>query len=323
MKKPWKKNLNKLPKDIQNKFNEMENFIVSTAKKIKLADIENGVYEHLGIKIENGKVAFPSSIIPSQKIGRYSKYNVYGRTFSRKDLPKIEKEYSNELPIYGDWSKGSNTVSWTRWVWQTERWLPKFLKIEMESLEQDETSITIKFSITNILHSKSTNIDKDVLYYCNVLQENIGVHGVYKVSAPNKDYLEKIAVEWELLPVGEKESLDNNIDYLLKKHRNPSEKIKSVYTDRLNFFYNELGAEKIITGTDGFNRYFGALLKNDIVILENSNYGNAVYIFFKNWEVLSKLSRVELLSTASNDFERVTHSGNWKNKIVTAIRNHF
>ena len=27
--------------------------------------------------------------------------------------------------------------------------------------------------------------------------------------------------------------------------------------------------------------------------------------------------------TASNDFERVTHSGNWKNKIVTAIRNHF
>jgi len=324
VKKPWKKNLMKLPEEILEKLKSIEDdyIVVGTAKEITEAEIKSGLYQHLGLEFIDGEIQFHQNILPNIKIGRYSNYNINGRTFPLRDLPKIDKTFTNELPIFGDWSKGSNTVSWTRKVWQTERWLPKFLRINVELLKKENQIYTFKFTVNIILNKKSENINKDLLFCCNVIKENTGKYDIFKADAPNDEYLNSLIVGWELLPVGKQESLERNVEYLLQRHRNPNENIKKVYTDRMDFFYNTLGAKNIITGADGFNRYFGALLDNDVVLLENSNYGNAVYIFYKNWEELSQLSRVELLSLHSNDFERITHLGNWKNKIVTAIRNH-
>lgn len=324
MKKPWKKNLMKLPEDV---FQKLENFdddfiVVGVAKEMTEDEINSGLYQHLGIEFIDGELSYVPNILPNPKIGRYSNYNINGRTFPLKDLPKIDKTFTNELPIFGDWSKGSNSVSWTRKVWQTERWLPKFLRINIELLKREEQILTFKFTVDIILNKKSEQINKELLYCCNIIKENTGSYDIFTANAPNDDYLNSLIVGWELLPVGTQDSLERNVEYLLQRHRNPNEKLKNVYIDRMDFFYNTLGAKNILTGTDGFNRYFGALLNNDTVLLENSNYGNAVYIFYRNWEELSQLSRIELLSLDSNDFERITHFGNWKNKIVTAIRNH-
>lgn len=84
-------------------------------------------------------------------------------------------------------------------------------------------------------------------------------------------------------------------------------------------FFEDLSIKKYIIGVNSFHRYFGAILNNDIVILENIRYGNALYVFFQDWENLSKLSRIELLSSTSHKFTRIIHSKRWKSKVMQAI----
>ncbi len=53
--------------------------------------------------------------------------------------------------------------------------------------------------------------------------------------------------------------------------------------------------EAYIAGTNGFLRYFGAKYSDNLVVFENLNYGNAIYIMYDDWKELSKRSRVDLL----------------------------
>jgi hypothetical protein len=56
------------------------------------------------------------------------------------------------------------------------------------------------------------------------------------------------------------------------------------------------------------------------VVFENIEYGNAVYILFDNWEELSKISRLDLMSGKFNgSFERVVHISGWKGKVKTIV----
>ena len=81
--------------------------------------------------------------------------------------------------------------------------------------------------------------------------------------------------------------------------------------------------EAMIYGRSGFQRYFGAKLKDDIVLFENVEHGNAIYVMFDEWEKLSQKSRLELLSGRYGDgFERVIHAGGWKAKVCRIVQMH-
>jgi hypothetical protein len=84
-------------------------------------------------------------------------------------------------------------------------------------------------------------------------------------------------------------------------------------------FFETLNPKHYIRGTNKFNLYFGAVLQNDIVILENIRYGNAIYIFKRDWEELSKLSRTELLNMQNEYILRIIHTSNWKNNVNNTI----
>ncbi len=58
-------------------------------------------------------------------------------------------------------------------------------------------------------------------------------------------------------------------------------------------------------GRSGFSRYLGYLLRDDLVLLENIDYGNALYMMFDDWKTLSKRSRLDLLSDPTAHYERV------------------
>jgi hypothetical protein len=324
MKLPWKKNVNKLPREILEKLNTFgtESIKVSGSKEIKREDILDGKYAHIGILIEGeNKLIFNKMILPKPGVGRFSNYNVNGRTILRRDLPKVDKSFSREMPVYGDWSRGSFTQTRNMKVFQREFWLPKELLLEIEVIDTLKEGYLFKFSIDRALvNTENEEFYQELLFFCNVLKENTGICDIYKAEASDLEYIKTLQVEWELLPPGTA-NLDSNIKYLLGKHRNPSQKLADVYADRIEFF-DSLKPKQYITGNDKFNRYFGALLEDDMVILENSSYGNAIYIFFENWQELSKLSRVELLSSTNKDFERVTHYGKWKNRVTNVITNH-
>lgn len=73
-----------------------------------------------------------------------------------------------------------------------------------------------------------------------------------------------------------------------------------------------LKPQNLIQGTSQFQRYFGAKFAEDLVVFENVEYGNAIYLMFGNWEELSQKSRTELLSSGSTDFIRIPHTKTWK-----------
>ncbi|WP_159562624.1 MULTISPECIES: hypothetical protein [unclassified Exiguobacterium] len=159
-----------------------------------------------------------------------------------------------------------------------------------------------------------------LLYQCNLLMENTGHCDVFTKEATDKDYIETLQVEWEIFPPGQK-NFEKNIQRLISKHRNPLKRFIDIYSDRMEFF-EELKPIRYISGTNSFSSYFGAQITENLVVLESASYGNAIYILFEEWEELSKMSRTELLNSENRNFERVTHTGNWKNKVRNAMGNY-
>ena len=45
---------------------------------------------------------------------------------------------------------------------------------------------------------------------------------------------------------------------------------------------------EIVLGMSGNTRYLGAKYAEDLVVFENLEYGNAIYILYENWKILSK-----------------------------------
>lgn len=72
---------------------------------------------------------------------------------------------------------------------------------------------------------------------------------------------------------------------------------------------------QIITGRSGATQYIGYKYTENLVALENFFYGNALYIFHDKWQELTKKSRATLLSDYVGDFDRLSHTGAWKDKI--------
>jgi len=102
----------------------------------------------------------------------------------------------------------------------------------------------------------------------------------------------------------------------------PTKKQIETATDRYNFFI-KLNPQKLVYGSSGFQRYFGALMKVDLIIFENIQYGNAIYIMYENWRELSTKSRIELLSGRfGNNFDRVIHKVGWKTEVKKIVDVH-
>ena len=75
----------------------------------------------------------------------------------------------------------------------------------------------------------------------------------------------------------------------------------------------------MISGTNYFSKYFGAKFENEVVVLENTESGNAIYVFHQDWEELSKLSRSDLRKISSAKVTRIVHLGDWKKKLEYEI----
>lgn len=321
MKMPWKKNVRKVPEKIIRKIEEMqsESVVVATVIEITKEEIIQGKYKHLLISYD-GELSYEDEVFPNPSVGRYSNYNANGRTITKKGLPKVPKSFTNTVPIFGDWGKGSVDVTRTILVFPKEYWLPQNYTIKINLLGEKEEAFDFKFSIdVHLLKNDEKFMDK-LLYQCNLLMENTGHCDVFTKEASDKDYIETLQVEWEIFPPGQK-NFEKNIQRLISKHRNPLKKIIDIYSDRMEFF-EELKPIRYISGTNSFSSYFGAQITENLVVLESASYGNAIYILFEEWEELSKMSRTELLNSENRNFERVTHTGNWKNKVRNAMKNY-
>ena len=317
----WKRNIRKVPDWILAKIRgfKKKDVIVACVVKIPASSIFSGKYAHLSLKIEDGKPVFPSSIVPDESIGKHSGINVNGYELIRRDLPKISKTYSWDAPDYGDWSIGSHEVSIDRKVYRRDFIPPRLTDLRIELLGQemkDETHFVFKFIVNEVLDSSARRFKVELLHDLNLLQENVGNLDVFPSDATMADFLKTIYVHWEILPPGDR---DDTINRIFVGFETTSDEVKQKLIARYDFL-SKLKPLAYIRGTSGFRRYFGAKFTDDLVVFENLEYGNAVYVMFDEWEKLSRLNRIELLSGSRKGFVRVVHRTGWQSVLTKVIK---
>ena len=314
-----KRNLRKIPDHILAKLKDMDRdeIVVGCAVKFKATDLSAGLLYHLGIVLsEKGLQALPSFLPPANR-GRYSNQNIEGEEIVRRDLPKETNYNAVESPNWGDWSNGAHTVHLPFERYPREFRPPRELTIAISCKDSRPNlpAYIIAFRVEEVLSKKQNDFRETLFENLNLLQENVGACGVEPADVSLSDYAKSLHVSWEILPPGTR---DEAIDRLFKG-RVPTQQEKDTASERYSFFAS-LKPKSLVYGSSGFRRYFGALLEDNLVVFENIQYGNAVYVLLDNWEELSKKSRLDLLSGKyGTDFKRVIHSSGWKGQVRAIV----
>lgn len=311
-----KKNILKIPQTILDRIQsfDQDDVVVACAKLLKPEDVVR--YEHLGLRLENGKLIVPAPFTPDPKAGRYSLANVEGFEKVRKDLPKISKEFSVEAPNWGDWSNGSHTMSWTRKVYRRTFYPPKEVELSVAVVETKGDAFIVKFAIEQVINRRTPNFEQELFYNLNLLQENVGSVDIFPSAASLAEYAATVKVDWVILPPG---TVDEVVRKMLEGKKRVTPEQESTIKERVEQM-SKLKPEAYITGNDGFLRYFGAQFGDDFVAFENVRYGNAIYVMYENWQELSKKSRIDLLSGPEDSFERILHTDGWKQRLSFLVK---
>lgn len=297
--------------------------IVSTNINVSTKDVGDGKYKKWHINSIND-LADGSIIdfIPSMKAGPNSKINVVGKTVVLRDLPKEDKSWNITGPNFGDYSKGTHTATITKPVFQKEYELPRevHLSIKQTDTEQSKDEIQLQIWIQEPLRRDEKTFPDDLLFSLNLLQESTGNCGIKSSSQEENDKLiEEKQKDWEFLPVGTGDIRGKILQKISNK-----KSISDASQERINYFTNppfEIIGH--INGINSFERYIGLELPSGVIILENFNYGNAIFVFKENFESFSKMTRGELIKRKSSDTERIPHTQNWKINLETVVgRNH-
>ena len=314
------KNLRQIPNEVRQRLETfaLDDVVVACAKRLRPTDIHR--YDHLGLKLENGRLIVPPPTLPDVTVGKYSKINVEGKDVVRRELPMIKKEFAFYAPDWGDWSKGSHLVCHTRDVYQREFIPPKEVMLVITLLEERDGVYLVKFAIDQVINRRSADFESELLYNLNILQENTGSADVFQSDATLAEYAATIRVDWELLPAGELGAHDA-VTRLLRGKGAVTDDERRIMEERLKTFA-KLRPTHFISGTSGFSRYFGAKYADDFVVFENIRYGNAIYVMFQRWQELSQKSRIDLLRGDREGFERIEHREGWDERLRAMLERH-
>lgn len=294
---------------------DSDTFYVGRARNFSTADLASGALAKLGVSWDGSSVTYEPSVIPPVGNGRWSKYNVDGRPCVRKDLPKIDKVIGGwQTPNFGDWSKGSHTHYSARKVFQREIWYAQRLPILIDAQNPVDGQVTVGFRVDRVFDRADLN-DRDLRLALSLLRENVNSHAsVIPTALSVADWLADQRVTWEILPRGEA-TFEKVVTRL---NANPSNPRVREMQDRFQAV-DSMHPGAVVVGDGEFSRYFGFKFRDDLVALENLDYGNALYVMYEDWTVLSQRTRVELLADANANYERIVHRAGWEDRLKALL----
>jgi hypothetical protein len=318
-KPPWKQSHRTVPASIAAELARITSdvVVVAATKKIPVPDIARGLYAHLGLRHDAADFKIAASVVPAPNVGKYSDRNVNGWEVKRTDLPKITKTFSWETPNFGDASTyGTHTHYQDREVYQRQVFEPRFFPIKVELLNSPGVGTAlVKFEVGQLLDRRARAFADEFLFCLNLLQENAGVSGVFSSAATRDDFIGTVHLDWEIFPPGNAAQL---IASMTKGGGSLSAEQRGLVAARLKLFAR-LPVEKLIKGSNSFGSYIGALYADDLVVFENMNYGNALYVLYADWQDVSKRSRLELLRGTTENFDRIVHTEGWEDRFESHI----
>lgn len=274
----------------------------------------------LGIKLESitpeklhqigfdGDIQEGLLIIPSV-IGKFTSFNANGKDIKRPDLPKEMYSVSYTSTTY-DWHRNPHYGIRTRTA----------MRIAREHIPAPSIKIAIVQTINGlyitspILDLSDDNAELNIHIINLMLEcfEEIEILDTTKEPILTTKFK---TVLWTVLPKGKYpwEEISNIIKYNTKKS-SALESEQEIIEFRLKLI-NAYNPDFIATGHAGFTGYFifGFESKN-IYALESIFLDNATYIFNKDWEILSQLTKSEIIN-GGLEYERIVHNKAWKRAI--------
>ncbi len=257
----------------------------------------------------------PEILYPENLSGIYARRNRNGIVWVLKNLPKITKTYSFDSPNFGDPDKGYHTTTWSRKVYQRRLEPPRDWDVALTVINQDEKHVRIKVAINAILDRNHPDFRNDLFFAINLLQEQCRDCHVFDAAVTDEELARVTTVGWEIFPPG---TMDRTLSEITKRLHNPTPERKCEIQKRTNVL-DRLHPTEYILGRGMNSRYFGAKFGENIVVFENLDYGNAIYILFDNWQEISQMSRVDILKRHERDFIRIFHKKGWEKVLKRQI----
>jgi hypothetical protein len=293
-------------KRIRNVDRQLADFKENENVVIMLDDLEH----HKDMLI---KIGFTNALNIGEKIlpavlGAISDYNTNGQYEILKDLPK-EVFYIHRTVDIKDWHGNYHSVSQSVGY---KRYKRRFIEAPSQDL-----SIVVDNDKSKIIASNTIQINEEnkplIKHTINLFLELFGECILVDDELFSRQKTPIKRVSWNILPKGEipwsrlKESLVTLLNQTMIDNKEDSLK-------RFEYI-NGFSPDFVATGNGGFNDYvvFGFTDRN-LYVLENSYAGNATYIFNKDWETLSQLSKAEILSEKLQEY-RLIHRKNWRRNI--------
>ena len=185
----------------------------------------------------------------------------------------------------------------------------------MSVISQDEEHIRIKVAINTILDRNHPDFKNDLFFAINLLQEQCHDSHVFDAAVTDEVLARVTTVGWEIFPPG---TMDRTLSEITKHLHNPTPERKREIQKR-TIVLDRLHPTEYILGRGMNSRYFGAKFGEHIVVFENVNYGNAIYILFDNWQEISQMSRIDILKRHERDFIRIFHKKGWEKALKRQI----
>jgi hypothetical protein len=317
------KNFRKIPFVILQKIEDLQGeFTVGTIVDLTEAQFSERKFSDWRLKKEeNGELSYQTLYVPHVSKGKYSKKNVEGYRVRYLDRPKILKSYyMGERPIWGDYSNGTFSLIVSRLITPYDEIPPKEVAFIVRLIETKEVNGVIHYIFkvnTNVNFDRNNeNIVDELFFHLNLIQENFGSVDVYQSYIADQYLLNSVLLSWDIFPPGER---DEDLNRITSGLRNLSRERVSEIAERYNFLRDQ-NPRTFITGRSGMLRYFGAQFSDNLVVFENTNYGNALYLLFENWRELSQLSRLEIQDRPKDQYIRVKHIGAWQQTVSNIIQ---
>ena len=289
--------------------------IVAAVIDVTKTDIASGRFRHVGIQMNEGNIYVPETITPDMMKGIYARRNRNGIIWILKDLPKVTKTYWWESPNFGDPTKGYHSNFRDIQVYQRQLEPPRDWEITLSILVENESHLRIKAEIATVLDRQDNYFKKDLFFAINLLQEQFRDCHVFAASTTDEDMARITTVGWEIFPPG---TLDRTLAVITGKMRTQSPIRQREIQNRAEAL-SRLHPSEYIVGSGMNSRYFGAKFGESIVVFENVDYGNALYILFDNWQEISQMSRIDILKRHEKDFIRIIHKNGWEKTLLHYI----
>lgn len=285
--------------------------VVAAVKTVSAADVD--AYADLGLRFEDGMIKSGDPVLPPPSLGLHARRNLDGWHDKRTDLPMERRTVSSWAP---SWSSGSyHLVSREIDAYPVERHPARLLTISLTVLEHLVDAALIRFRVDQPLQRESAGFARDLLFNLRLLREAVGEAHVFDADLSDDEFARIQQVDRELLPAG---SADRVLAHMARR-RSVDPATLEVARERLQIL-DRLGHDGFIVGTGRFARYFGAKFGDRLVVLENLEYGNALYLFEENREQLTQLSRTELIRRRDASVHRVPHLPGWQSAIRKLVR---